>query len=80
MADAISRNPLIEYVSHFTTIAAGKHFNPHVTIGVETETALNEMLAQPFDTFTFAPTGASVYQPGTFGTARKELQALPPTP
>lgn len=71
---------LIEYVSHFVTIAAGKRFNPHVTIGVGTETYLNEMLAEPFDSFTFSATGASVYQLGTFGTARKELKALPLTP
>jgi 2'-5' RNA ligase len=70
---------LIEYVANFTTIAAGKHFNPHVTIGVGTEAFLNEMLAAPFETFTFSPTGASVYQLGTFGTARKELKALPLT-
>jgi 2'-5' RNA ligase len=71
---------LIEYVAHFTTIAAGKHFNPHVTIGVGTETYLNKMLAEPFDSFTFSAAGASVYQLGTFGTARKELKALPLTP
>ena len=71
---------LIEYVSHFVTIAAGQRFNPHVTIGVGTETYLNNLLAEPFDSFTFSPTGASVYQLGTFGTARKELKALPPTP
>ena len=39
---------LIEYVANFVTIAAGKRFNPHVTIGVGTETYLNEMLAEPF--------------------------------
>ena len=71
---------LIEYVSHFVTIAAGKRFNPHVTIGVGTETYLNKMLAEPFDSFTFSAAGASVYQLGTFGTARKELKALPLTP
>ena len=71
---------LIEYVTHFVTIAADKRFNPHVTIGVGTETYLNKMLAEPFDSFTFSPTGASVYQLGTFGTARKELKALPLTP
>src|ERR1700760_1816256 len=71
---------LIEYVSHFVTIAAGKRFNPHVTIGVGTETFLNKMLAEPFDSFTFSATGASVYQLGTFGTARKELEALPLAP
>ncbi len=67
---------LIEYVAHFTTIAAGKHFNPHVTIGAGSETHLNKMLAEPFPAFTFSPAGASVYQLGTFGTARKELKAL----
>jgi 2'-5' RNA ligase len=67
---------LIEYVAHFVEIAAGKKFNPHVTIGVGTETYLKEMLAEPFDAFTFSPASASVYQLGTFGTARKELKAL----
>jgi 2'-5' RNA ligase len=68
---------LIEYVANFTKIAAGEHFNPHVTIGVAMETYLKEMLAEPFPSFTFSPAGASVYQLGTFGTARKELKALP---
>jgi hypothetical protein len=67
---------LIEYVADFVTIAAGKKFNPHVTIGVGTEVYLNEMLAAPFEAFTFSPAGASVYQLGSFGTARKELKAL----
>jgi hypothetical protein len=67
---------LIEYVANFVRIAAGKKFNPHVTIGVGTETYLNEMLAEPFEAFTFSPMGASVYQLGSFGTARKELKAL----
>jgi 2'-5' RNA ligase len=67
---------LIDYVSHFVAIAAGKKFNPHVTIGVATEKYLNKMLSEPFPPFTFSPAGASVYQLGTFGTARKELKAL----
>ena len=67
---------LIEYVAHFTTIGAGKRFNPHVTIGVATESYLKKMLAEPFPVFTFSPLGASVYQLGAFGTARKELKAL----
>jgi hypothetical protein len=70
---------LIEYVADFVTVAAGKKFNPHVTIGVGTEAYLNEMLAEPFQAFTFSPASASVYQLGSFGTARKELKALPLT-
>jgi hypothetical protein len=71
---------LISYVANFVTDAAGKRFNPHVTIGVGTETYLNEMLGEPFPSFTFSATGASVYQLGSFGTARKELKALTLTP
>ena len=69
---------LISYVENFVKDAAGKRFNPHVTIGVATEKFLNEMLAEPFPSFTFSPAGASVYQLGSFGTARKELKALTP--
>jgi 2'-5' RNA ligase len=69
---------LISYVENFVQDAAGKRFNPHVTIGVGTEKYLNEMLAEPFPSFTFSPAGASVYQLGSFGTARKELKALTP--
>jgi hypothetical protein len=67
---------LISYVANFVAAAAGKNFNPHVTIGVGPQTYLHEMLAEPFPPFTFSPAGASVYQLGAFGTARKELKAL----
>jgi hypothetical protein len=70
------QDSLISYVANFVKDAAGKRFNPHVTIGVGTETYLNEMLAEPFPPFTFSAAGASVYQLGSFGTARRELKAL----
>lgn len=71
---------LLVYVANFPKIAAGKKFNPHVTIGVAPEVYLNEMLAEPFKPFMFSPVGASVYQLGSFGAARKKLQALSLTP
>jgi 2'-5' RNA ligase len=71
---------LIKYVANFVTVAAGKRFNPHVTIGVATETYLKGMLSEPFVPFTFSVTGASVYQLGAFGTARKELRAVTVAP
>jgi len=67
---------LIEYVADFVKGAAGPKFNPHVTTGVGTETYLDKLLAEPFDAFTFSPVGASVYQLGSFGTARKKLKEL----
>jgi hypothetical protein len=74
------QDELIDYVANFVTDAAGSRFNPHVTIGVGTEEYLNKMLAEPFASFTFSAASASVYQLGTFGTARKELKALTLTP
>lgn len=71
---------LISYVANFVTDAAGKRFNPHVTIGVGMETYLKKMLAEPFPSFTFSAAAASVYQLGTFGTARRELRTLTLTP
>jgi len=32
------------------------------------------MLAEPFETFTFSPSGAAVYHLGHFGTAAKKLK------
>jgi 2'-5' RNA ligase superfamily len=67
---------LIEYTATFVPNATGTKFNPHVTIGVALQSYLDPMLAEPFEAFTFSPAGASVYQLGAFGTARKELKAL----
>jgi hypothetical protein len=67
---------LIDYVTNFVSIGSGQKFNPHVTTGVASEVYLKEMLAEPFEAFTFSPASASVYQLGTFGTARSELKTL----
>ena len=71
---------IIDYVADFVAVAAGKKFNPHVTIGVAPQTYLDPMLAEPFEAFTFSPVGAAVYQLGTFGAVRKELRALAARP
>jgi hypothetical protein len=65
---------LIEYVSTFVPKASGEHFNPYVTTGVALREYLDQMLAEPFDPFTFSPAGAAVYQLGQFGTAAKKLK------
>jgi len=70
---------LIQYVSNFVPDSSGDKFNPHVSTGVGTPAYLDEILAEPFEVFTFSPAGAAIYQLGTFGTAQKELKALPLT-
>src|SRR5207248_764924 len=63
--------PLIDYVADFVSIASGKKFNPHVTIGLASEDYLKKMLDEKFELFTFSPAGVAVYHLGNFGTARK---------
>jgi hypothetical protein len=65
---------LIDYVSAFVPRSSGEHFNPHVTTGVAPREYLDKMLAEPFESFTFSPAGAAVYQLGQFGTAAKKLK------
>jgi hypothetical protein len=67
---------LIDYVANFVQVGVGEKFNPHVTTGVATESYLKQMLAEPFAAFTFSPVSVSIYQLGTYGTARKELKVL----
>jgi len=65
---------IIQYVSKFEQIGAGEHFNPHVSTGNAPTAYLDQMIAEPFENFTFSPAGAAVYQLGPFGTAAKKLK------
>ena len=65
---------LIQYVSTFVPKMSGENFNPHVSTGVAPKEYLDQMLAEPFEPFTFSPAGAAVYQLGPFGTAAKLLK------
>jgi len=65
---------LIEYVSAFVPNASGEHFNPHVSTGLAPREYLDKMLTEPFESFTFSPAGAAVYQLDQFGTAAKKLK------
>jgi phosphoserine phosphatase len=65
---------IIQYVSTFVPKMSGGNFNPHVSTGVAAREYLDKMLAEPFETFTFSPAGAAVYQLGPFGTAAKKLK------
>ncbi len=65
---------LIDYVSTFDPNLSGANFNPHVSTGVAPTAYLDQMNAGPFESFTFSPAGAAVYQLGPFGTAAKKLK------
>jgi 2'-5' RNA ligase len=67
---------LVDGVANYVRDGSAAKFNPHVTIGVATQSYLDDMLAEPFDTFTFSPGGAAIYQVGTFGTAAKQLNDI----
>jgi phosphoserine phosphatase len=65
---------MIAYVAAYVSKYAGEHFNPHVSTGAAPKEYLDKMLAEPFETFTFSPAGAAVYQLGPFGTAARRLK------
>jgi hypothetical protein len=65
---------MIDYVSTFVPKMSGTNYNPHVSTGVAPKEYLDQMLAEPFQSFTFSPSGAAVYQLGPFGTAAKKLK------
>ena len=72
--DAATDAALIQYVSTFVPKMFGQNYNPHVSTGVAPKDYLDKMLAEPFEPFTFSPSGAAVYQLGPFGTAAKKLK------
>jgi hypothetical protein len=74
MDDPATNAAFIQYVSTFVPKMTGEHFNPHVSTGVAPKDYLDKMLAEPFESFTFSPAGAAVYQLGPFGTAAKKLK------
>src|SRR5438876_3822047 len=65
---------LITYVSDFVPKSSGDNYHPHVTTGLAPREYLDKMLKEPFEAFTFSPTGAAVYHLGHFGTAAKKLK------
>jgi hypothetical protein len=65
---------MIHYVSTFVPKMTGAHYNPHVSIGVAPKDYLDQMLKEPFESFTFSPAGAAVFQLGPYGTAAKKLK------
>jgi hypothetical protein len=44
---------LIQYVSTFVPKMSGENYNPHVSTGVAPKEYLDQMLAEPFEPFTF---------------------------
>ena len=74
--DPIIDPALIHYVSVFVPEHSGEHFVPHLTVGLAPKTYLDELVAEPFEKYTFSPASAAVYQLGQFGTAAKKLKEL----
>jgi hypothetical protein len=72
--DSATDAAIIQYVSTFEQIGAGEKFNPHVSTGNGPTAYLDKMIAEPFESFSFSPVGAAVYQLGPFGTAAKKLK------
>jgi len=66
-------NGLTEYVNGFIPDHSGAKYLPHVTIGLAQATYLKELMAKPYQSFSFKISSASIYHLGDYGTAQKRL-------
>ena len=67
---------IIQYVATFVPKMTGKNFNPHVSTGVALREYLDQMLAEPFEPFTFSPAGAGRLPTRPVRHRRKETQRM----
>ena len=66
----------IHYVGVYVPEHSGEHLELHVTTGLASVEYLKKMVAEPFEDFTFSPSGASVFHLGNYGTAAAKLKEL----
>jgi hypothetical protein len=66
----------IHYIQAYVPEHSGEHLELHVTTGLAPVDYLNKILAEPFQDFTFSPSGASVFHLGNYGTAQARLKEL----
>ncbi|MGH7933648.1 MAG: hypothetical protein ACREQN_10840, partial [Candidatus Binataceae bacterium] len=66
----------IHYIEVYVPEHSGEHLELHVTTGLAPVDYLKKMLAEPFEDFTFSPSGASVFHLGNYGTAAAKLKEL----
>lgn len=63
----------IDYVERYIPDHSGANYLAHVTVGEATLDDLTNLEAQPFEPFTFHPTGLAAFHLGNNGTAQVEL-------
>jgi len=66
----------IRYIEVYVPEHSGEHLQLHVTTGLAPVDYLKKMVAEPFEDFTFSPSGASVFHLGNYGTAAAKLKEL----
>ena len=66
----------IHYIEVYVPEHSGEHLELHVTTGLASVDYLKKMVAEPFEDFTFSPSGASVFHLGNYGTAAAKLKEL----
>jgi hypothetical protein len=75
-ADPDINEATIHYVEVYVPEHSGEHLELHVTTGLAPVHYLKKMVAEPFEDFTFSPSGASVFHLGNYGTAAAKLKEL----
>lgn len=70
----------LAYVENFVSDHSGSNYISHLTIGLAPLAVLGKIEAQPFDEFTFFPSGFAVFKLGNNGTARRKLKGWSASP
>jgi 2'-5' RNA ligase superfamily len=69
----------VKYVEEFVPASSGKRYFAYAMVGLAPMDFLRQLQAEPFDVFSFRPTGVAIYQLGDYGAARKSLwSSIPP--
>ena len=72
---AISQ-PTVEYVNNFVGARSGMNYHPHLTVGIGVRDFVDDLKAEPFETFPVRAISVSIYQLGDYGVAQKKIYDL----
>lgn len=66
----------VDYVTGFIGARTGQNYNAHLTVGIGTNGFVEQLKAEPFESFPVRAVSVSLYQLGDYGTAQKKLGHL----
>ncbi|PZF77291.1 hypothetical protein DK847_08180 [Aestuariivirga litoralis] len=66
----------VDYVKGFIGARTGQNYNTHLTVGIGTNSFVEQLKAEPFEAFPMHAVSVSLYHLGDYGVAQKKLHHL----